>query len=145
MSMVRNTGDQPRGHDMTAIKNNNQFPSRSRLKEKTDFDAVFSGCRRSADRFFTVLYRPNDLGYPRIGLAIAKKKIPRAVARNRLKRLARESFRRNMAEMENFDIVMMAKTPADAAANRELHSSLAGHWQRIKKDNAHLKPKGQND
>jgi ribonuclease P protein component len=142
--MVRNTGDQPRGHDMTAIQNNNQFPSRSRLKEKIEFDAVFSGCHRSADRFFTVLYRPNDLGYPRIGLAIAKKKIPRAVARNRLKRLVRESFRRNMAELENLDIVMMAKSPADAAANPELHSSLAEHWQRIKKNNAHLKAEGQN-
>jgi ribonuclease P protein component len=54
---------------------------------------VFRQGQRSADRFFTVLYRPNALDMPRLGFAISRKKVRHATDRNRLKRVVRESFR----------------------------------------------------
>ena len=78
---------------------------------------------------FTVLCRENQLGRPRLGLAISKKNCRRATARNRIKRIVRESFRRHSAELEGLDIVVMNKPDATNAANRDLFTSLDKHWQ----------------
>jgi ribonuclease P protein component len=85
------------------------------------------------DDFFTVLYRPNGLMRPRLGLAIAKKKVRRAVARNRLKRIIRESFRVAERQLNSFDIVIMARQKAGSALNKELFASLDHHWQLMHK------------
>jgi ribonuclease P protein component len=93
---------------------------------------VFNGGRRSADRYFTVLYTPNDSDVARLGFAVAKKKIRKAVGRNRIRRLARESFRYECSTLGGVDIVILAQTIADAASNQELTASLQKHWQRIR-------------
>ena len=107
------------------------FPRTNRLTRPADYDAVFRRARRSGDRFFTVLYCRNSLGYPRLGLAITKKRIRRAMARNRLKRIARESFRHVKKQLLGVDIVIMARDRADQAANEELFASLEKHWQAL--------------
>jgi ribonuclease P protein component len=81
-----------------------------------------------------VLARPNAEGYARLGLAIAKKCARRAVDRNRLKRLVRESFRKQRLSLPRADLVVMCRRDAVAAANPLLVASLAGHWARIRKD-----------
>jgi len=85
------------------------FPRPNRLTSAADFERVFKHAQRSGDRFFTVLYRRNNLGYPRIGLAIAKKSVRSAVGRNRLKRIIRESFRQAKSQLLGVDIVIMAR------------------------------------
>ena len=80
-----------------------------------------------------MVYRPNDLGYPRIGFAVSARRISSAVARNRLRRLARESFRLNQPELPAVDLVIMAKPDASRAANADLFRSLAAHWARIRR------------
>lgn len=107
------------------------FTRKSRLLAKADFDQVFSRSRRSADRFFTVLYRENRLGYPRLGLAIAKKRVRLAVDRNRLKRLIRESFRDIAPTLPGIDIVIMARDPAVTSNNEMVFASLTQHWQSL--------------
>ena len=78
-----------------------------------------------------MLCRPNELGEARLGLAIAKKNCRLAVARNRLKRIIRESFRTHQASLGGLDIVVMNQQGAEALSNRELFDSLAAHWQRL--------------
>jgi len=99
-----------------------------RLSRPADFDRLFRDNHRSGDAYFTVLYRPNGLGYSRLGLAIAKKTVRRAVARNRLKRVVRESFRIARRQLNSLDIVIMARHKAEATANAELFTSLDDHW-----------------
>ncbi len=111
------------------------FPGASRLADGADFDLVFKQPARSSDRFFTVLYRGNDLGYPRIGLAIAKKRVRRAVARNRLKRIIRDSFRHAKNQLLGADIVIMARDRTELAENKELFSSLEKHWRAVARSN----------
>jgi len=53
---------------------------------------------------FTVLYKDNGEQEARLGLAISKKLCKLAVGRNRLKRVARESFRLHRAELSGLDI-----------------------------------------
>jgi len=105
------------------------FPRLNRLTEAAAFDRVFKQAQRSGDRFFTVLFCRNNLGYPRLGLAIAKKRVRRAVARNRLKRIIRDSFRQAKNQLLGVDIVIMARDQAEPATNGELFTSLKKHWQ----------------
>ena len=54
------------------------------------FDAVFKNGTRASDKFFTYIALPNTLGHARLGIAVSKKSLRRAVDRNRLKRMVRE-------------------------------------------------------
>jgi len=107
------------------------FPRPNRLTHAADYDRVFKRAKRSGDLFFTVLYCRNDLGYPRLGLAIAKKRVRRAVARNRLKRIIRDSFRRAKSQLLGVDIVIMARDQTEQAENHDLFASLEQHWRAV--------------
>ncbi len=113
-----------------------RFGRDRRLTEAQAFSRVFDRARRSRDHCFTVLYRPNGQRAARLGLAIAKKNCRRAVARNRLKRIIRESFRRQQAALRGLDIVVMNKPGAENRRNAELFESLAAHWARLAADPA---------
>jgi len=110
-----------------------KFARQNRLLTGADFDNVFKKCRRSSDALFTVLYRDNGLGYPRLGLAIAKKRVRHATQRNRLKRLIRESFRAAVAGMPSCDIVVLARDKAAVVDNAEVFVSLERHWRSLSK------------
>ena len=69
------------------------FKKQAKLLKAADYNHVFDKPARSSDRYFTVLARPNNLLHARLGLAFTKKRVKLAVARNRLKRISRESFR----------------------------------------------------
>ena len=83
------------------------------------------------DRYFTILYRQNELSHSRLGLAISRKRVRRAISRNRLKRLIRESFRQYRGELGQFDLVVLAKPAAEQGSNAALFASLKQHWRRI--------------
>lgn len=107
------------------------FARRYRLTKPAEFARVFSNSQRSADRYFTLLYRPNQSTTARLGFAVAKKRIPAAVGRNRIRRLARESFRKQRRSLPPVDIIILARSAAAAAANTDLLASLDKHWQRL--------------
>jgi ribonuclease P protein component len=81
-----------------------------------------------------LLWRTNDLETARIGFAIAKKRIALATSRNRIRRVARESFRYHRGQFSGIDIIVMAQPAAKQAANKELVSSLERHWNKIRRD-----------
>jgi ribonuclease P protein component len=82
----------------------------SRLTNGKQFDAVFSKpTLKIGNRYVLILARTTTLPYVRLGLVVAKKKIPHAVDRNRFKRLAKEHFRLNKNELSNIDIVLLAR------------------------------------
>ena len=122
------------------------FSRHVRLLKPAEFQRVFDAARRSADRYFTVLYRETSRTAPRIGFTVAKKKIPTAVGRNRVRRLARESFRRQNRTLGGIDIIILAQNAAAAAGNRELFASLDKHWRNLeqRKDQAR-RPRRKKD
>lgn len=85
---------------------------------------MFADPTRYANRHFTLLIRRRTTGPARLGLAISKKQAKRAVDRNRLKRLIRESFRHRQHQMPTLDVVAMARRAAVAADCETLRESL---------------------
>jgi ribonuclease P protein component len=107
------------------------FPKRARLLTRSDFDRVFAQASRSVDDCFTVLVRPNGGDGPRLGLAIARKHARAAVARNRIKRLVRESFRHHQQRLGPLDLVVLGRHGLAGRDNAQLRASLERHWNRL--------------
>lgn len=76
-------------------------------------------------------YRDNDLGHARLGLAISKRVSKRAVERNRIKRVIRESFRSGRTELPQVDVLVIARSSAAATVNAVLRADLARAWQAL--------------
>jgi ribonuclease P protein component len=108
------------------------FTPDQRLHTPAEFGRVFAEPARSSDRFFTVLARPAGRNAARLGLTISRRAAKRAVDRNKLKRLARESFRQQTA-LPPWDFVVLARAGADGAERRALRASLDRHFQQLMK------------
>jgi len=108
-----------------------RFGPELRLRSKPQFDAIYAAGRRIDDRFFALRVKANELGQPRLGLAVAVKTAGNAVARNRLRRLVRESFRLAQHQLPAVDLVVAVKTAAVTAPAPTLRASLATLWQRV--------------
>jgi ribonuclease P protein component len=110
------------------------IPSRSRLSGPAAFSEVFKQAVFSADGCFKVLARGSVQPGSRLGMAVSRQVDRRAVQRNRLKRIVRESFRRHYLQGDggrSVDIVVLPRRAAVAASNRRLFERLERHWQKI--------------
>jgi ribonuclease P protein component len=67
----------------------------------------------------------------RIGLAVSKKALPKAVDRNRAKRLIRESFRKNRWRFSSFDVIFVARKELRGISNAQLFEELDGVWNKL--------------
>jgi ribonuclease P protein component len=97
---------------------------RERLRTKYDFKRVFERGRRRGTAHFVVRWRRNEEGIARIG-TIAGKKVGGAVRRNRVKRVAREFFRRNKTALTpSADYVIVARKGAHALTYAQVEEEL---------------------
>lgn len=108
-----------------------RFPRAARLLDKAQFDAVFAARRRQQSPLFLLHVAPAAHAHARLGLAIAKRVVPHASERNRIKRLARESFRHASHSLPPFDLVLVAKNAAVEQPPRTLRADLDGLFARI--------------
>ncbi|WP_329741942.1 ribonuclease P protein component [Dyella sp. A6] len=107
------------------------LPRDARLRRAADFAAMRQGSGRLGGRCFSVRYRPNSVGQPRLGLAISKRVSKRAVDRNRIKRLVRESFRRHRAGLPPMDLLVMAREIAVGLPGPELLAEIDALWRKL--------------
>jgi len=107
------------------------LPAQRRLRRKSDFDATYARGARFGTGFFSVTANSNNLGAPRLGLAVAVKVAGGAVPRNRIRRIIRESFRVHQQHLPALDIVVSARPRARQAAAAELHASLETLWKEL--------------
>ncbi len=109
----------------------NRFPPAARLPDKQAFAAVFADGKPLRSRSHTLLVRPNGRGQARLGLVVGKKKLRRAVDRNRVRRVVRESFRRWRQRLPALDIVFIANPVIARTDNAALRAELEQQWRRL--------------
>jgi ribonuclease P protein component len=100
-----------------------------RLTRKEQFDRVLSsrtihlrcGC-------FRLYAAPNDGDSARLGLIVGKRQLKRAIDRNHVKRVLRETFRINRSVLPGFDIVVQL---ADAPSKEPIMAQALTMWPRF--------------
>ncbi|MEP7248054.1 MAG: ribonuclease P protein component, partial [Gammaproteobacteria bacterium] len=135
---VARWGEQPGPVTPAGAAQRLTLPAQRRLRRKLDFEAIKARGRRMGNGLFAVTARLNDLGSPRLGLAVASKTAGGSVERNRIRRVIRESFRLHQHELPAIDIVVSARARAKGAPNRELRSGIEELWIKVKAQCASL-------
>jgi ribonuclease P protein component len=108
------------------------FTSTYKLRKAIEFKRVFKNPVVSSDQFFKILARLNQEENSRLGMAVSRQVDKRAVGRNRIKRVVRESFRhRYSREKICLDIVVLPRRETATICNKRLFRSLQGHWSRL--------------
>ncbi len=108
-----------------------EFNREQRLLTPGHFKNVFDKPSRYGSSHFTILITPNSDSNNRLGMAIAKKRVKLAVQRNRMKRIVRESFRKNQHNLPAVDIVVMVKSGIDQLDNAIINQQLEKIWRKI--------------
>ncbi|HXF65834.1 MAG TPA: ribonuclease P protein component, partial [Burkholderiales bacterium] len=91
-------------HNSTAT-----LPRSARLLRREQFAAVLAHGAAGVRRHFVVFAKPNGLHAARIGIVVGRRAAPRAVDRNRIKRMVREAFRRIRSRLGGVDVVVQLR------------------------------------
>ncbi len=107
------------------------FPRSARLTTPEDFKTVFKKANKLHFKEFTVYILENNQSESRLGLAISKKSAKKAVSRNRIKRIIRDSFRLRRNKLKGLDIVFVSRFAAAQLTKPELENFTSKIWKRL--------------
>ena len=107
------------------------LPPAARLRRATEF-AALRQAERWQGRHFLLRWHTGSERNARLGLAVSRKVSKRAVERNRIKRVVRESFRAERAGLPALDILVIARTSAAGIPNPVLVADLGLAWRKLK-------------
>ena len=99
----------------------------SKVLKPSEYKSIFNHGKITRGKYWQVMSIKTDDSRAKLGLAISKKVHRLAIERNRFKRLARETFRLNQAQLGSWEFVVMAKhsKPAkNAVIAKDLESLL---------------------
>lgn len=102
-----------------------RFGKDCRLLRASDYRPVFDKARfKVSTPEILLLAIPNTLGHARMGLVIGRKHAKRAVTRNCIKRVSRETFRHQLATLPALDIIVLGRKGIGQLEKSALHSQL---------------------
>ena len=88
------------------------FRPHEKVKHPDDFRRAFERRRSVSDPFLILHGVENGRDYPRLGIAVPRKRVRAASARNRLKRVIREAFRLSKSELPiGIDLIVLPRDP----------------------------------
>ena len=113
------------------------FPPSARLHVSAEYQAVFKAGRRlGSPQLRLFAHVRAEASEPRLGVAVSRKVDKRAVGRNRIKRIARDAFRRERHRLPAGDYVLIAQPGASALDN----DALRAQWLQLLERARSLKP-----
>jgi len=94
-----------------------KFRKREHILKSRDFRTVYKKGLSVKSGPLVLCCMPNGLPHSRVGFSISSRNIKLASRRNRIKRLLREAYRRQRADIHNTaDLVFIAKRPLPETA-----------------------------
>lgn len=108
-----------------------RFSREDRLVSKQDFKSVFAKPDKISRKCLTVLYIQNSLTHARLGVLISKQQVKRAVDRNRLRRIVRESFREHKSKLRALDMVMIMRSESAQLSNQDCREYIDNLWLKL--------------
>lgn len=117
-----------------SVAANARFTKEQRLLTPAAFREVFDAPERKLHQSHLMAFvRTNTCEQPRVGMAITKRKVPTAVARNLIKRQIREYFRVKAHCLENKDIVFIVKKSIKDIDSKELKNQINNIFKKLEK------------
>jgi len=107
------------------------------LADGRHFTAVFDHRTRMHTPHFACHVAPNGQGHARLGMSVSRKVSKKAVERNRIKRVIRESFRCHQRQLTATDYVVVAKSGAAGRHTPRLRWELDNLWVKAGQKCAH--------
>lgn len=103
------------------------LPKESRLTEDKDFSLIYKKGQRISGNILRISILRTNQNTARFGFVIAKKDLPLAVARNRVKRVLRAEVRRLGGKIKiGYDIIIQGQRASKIAAPAEMR------WELVK-------------
>jgi ribonuclease P protein component len=99
------------------------------LVSQHDFDVVFTKPLKVKRKYLIALYRPNQLPHARLGIVVGKHHVKRAVDRNLLKRVIRESFRQWQEPLKGLDIIVLMRSEWCPLGKKFWRDEIDNLWQ----------------
>lgn len=107
------------------------YPRTARLLKPGDFAALRGRSKRIGVRHFLAEYSSNEQPTCRLGQAVSRRVSKRAVDRNRIKRLVRESYRHALGDLPCVDILLIARSSAVKTPSADLRDDLSALWKKL--------------
>jgi ribonuclease P protein component len=103
-----------------------------RLASKYEVQSVFEAKPRKVSRqYLLILYTPNQLEHARLGIIAGKQHLRRAVDRNRVRRIIRESFRHTKEKLKGMDVLVMIRSRCAQFETKVIRNEIDNLWQTI--------------
>jgi ribonuclease P protein component len=107
------------------------LPPRARLRSAAEFKTLRLAPGRLETRHFLFRYAASPELQSRLGLAVSRRVSKKAVQRNRIKRLVRESFRHSRTRMPPLDVLVIPRAHASKVMSEALRADLERAWPRL--------------
>lgn len=101
------------------------------MKNLKDIQETFKSGYKLRAGSVTLFAKPNGLFFPRLAIKAPKRNIPKAVDRNAIKRMLRESFRSQQPLLAGLDIVVVVYQKPHHTEEKFFCDSLARQWHRL--------------
>lgn len=105
------------------------FPYCQKIRQRKEFERAFVN-KPLTNKWFTIYLLDSKLEYPRLGMVVSKRTMPKSVSRNYAKRLIREIFRLNSSNLPAQDFIVRIRRSLSKETSFEAREALINLMQR---------------
>jgi ribonuclease P protein component len=118
-------------NETAGVREGARLGPRERVRSKNEFAALFRGGRRGGDDVVRVLVGPNGLAWSRIASSVPRR-YGNAVKRNRMRRLYRQAFQLEKANVPTgYDILFSPPRGSRAPSLEALRAAIVAQVTRV--------------